>query len=85
MTVASIDQISEAIGGLRADVRNGLAKLDHIHECLHGEDGLSPRVSNLELMAAKGRGFVLGLGAAGGVIGTALGFGIKAVVIKMGW
>lgn len=81
----TLDQISEAIGGLRSDVRHGLEKLDHIHECLHGEAGIAARVSTLEHERSFGKGKAAGIGAIGGAVaGAGVSAFWKTFAIKIG-
>lgn len=76
-----LDQISAAIGELRADVRNGNDKLDHLHKCLHDNGGIVDRLNGLERDKARGAGVLIGIGAASGAAGGAL---LRTLAMKLG-
>jgi septal ring factor EnvC (AmiA/AmiB activator) len=76
-----LDQISEAIGSLRADVR-------HLHDCVHSVsrevkevdakvDKLSAELTldkaDLAKLKAKGAGVLIGVAAASGALGAKFG------------
>lgn len=79
-----LDQISEAIGGLRAEVR-------HLHDCVHGvgakvdklNDELSIDKADLAKLKAKGAGVLIGVSVVSGLVGsklTALGALLSRIV-----
>lgn len=80
--MAGLDDISEAIGGLRADVRHGLEKLDHMHTCLHAQGGAFARIATLERDNAYAKGKAAGYGA---VAGAAVTAGWKIIAAKLGF
>jgi len=58
-----LDQISEAIGEIRADTRNIKERIGEIEG----------KVSKLTRTEARGNGFILGLSVASGLLGSKLG------------
>lgn len=80
--MAGLDEISEAIGGLRSDVRHGLEKLDHLHACLHAQGGAFARIAAIERGRAYDKGKAAGLGALGGASFT---IAWKALAAKLGF
>lgn len=79
--MAGLDDISEAIGGLRSDVRHGLEKLDHLHACLHAQGGAFTRLATLERENAFAKGKAAGYGA---IAGAAVTAGWKFLAAKLG-
>ena len=91
----SIDQISQAIGGLQVSVANAAdraevieQKLDQVIAALANLKDLPKRVETLEEQAAadgqrraRAAGFVAGVSAIGGIVGSAL----TALATKFGF
>jgi hypothetical protein len=64
-----LDQISEAIGAMRADVK-------HVHECIHDVktkvEQLDTGFQDLQRLRAKGGGILIGVAIASGFVGSKL-------------
>ena len=79
--MAGLDDISQAIGSLQADVRHGLDKLDHLHACLHSQGGAFSRIAAIERARAYDKGKAAGLGVVGGASAVAVW---KLIAAKLG-
>lgn len=74
-----LDQISEAIGHLRGDVRNLGEKIDHLHT------DLCPRVRSLEEYKAEKSGALMVIGGLGGAVsGSAITLAGRWLASKLG-
>jgi hypothetical protein len=64
-----LDQISEAIGAMRSDLR-------HVHDCIHDVktkvESLDTGFNDLQRLRAKGDGILIGVAIASGFVGSKL-------------
>lgn len=82
--MAGLDEISRVIGGIEKDVKHILERVEHTHDCLHGNGGIAPRVSDLERSQAYERGWAAGLGFLSGSGALAMWKGISVIAGKLG-
>lgn len=83
--MAGLDEISEAIGGLRSDVRYIRERVDYTHDSLHRNGGISSRLAAVEHKQTQREARA---GALGAVAGATAGGGVvafwKVIAAKVG-
>lgn len=80
-----LDQISQMIGGMQADVRNLILKVDEaIAVNMTRHDAIDERVTSLEHESSRRQGFVAAIAAGSGALGVGIGSVGKVILAKLG-